>query len=87
MSAQEISCKNLWDSLSDYIDGELSDELCRRIEQHMAGCEHCRVVVDTTNKTILLYHEAAHETQVPDDVRGRLVETLHLEDFLKPRSS
>ena len=86
MSAQEISCKRLWESLSDYIDGELSEELCQRIEQHLAGCEHCRVVVDTTNKTILLYHDSAHEMQVPDDVRGRLVETLHLEDFLKPKS-
>jgi anti-sigma factor (TIGR02949 family) len=87
MSREEINCKNLWESLSDYIDGELSEELCRRIEQHMAGCEHCRVVFDTTNKTILLCHDAAHQTEVPDDVRGRLVETLHLEDFLKPKSA
>jgi anti-sigma factor (TIGR02949 family) len=84
---EEISCKKLWESLSDYIDGELSEELCHRIEQHMAACEHCRVVLDTTNKTILLCHDAAQETEVPDDVRGRLVEILHLEDFLKPKSS
>lgn len=86
MSGEEISCKRLWESLSDYIDGELNEELCLKIEQHMAGCEHCRVVVDTTNKTILLCHDAAQETEVPDDVRVRLVETLHLEDFLKPKS-
>jgi len=86
MSRKEISCENLWGSLSDYIDGELSDELCHRIEQHMAGCEHCRVVFDTTNKTILLCHDAACDTEVPEDVQGRLVETLHLEDFVKPKS-
>lgn len=87
MSQQDINCNNLCDVLSDYIDGELSEELCRRIEEHMAGCEHCRVVFDTTNKTILLCHDAAHETEVPEDVRGRLVETFHLEDFLKPKSA
>ena len=87
MSVEEISCKNLWESVSDYIDGELSEELCQRIEQHMAGCEHCRVVFDTTTKTIRLYRDGAQTTEVPDDVRGRLVETLHLEDFLKPKSS
>jgi anti-sigma factor (TIGR02949 family) len=87
MKSDQFSCKTLWASLSDYIDGELSEELCQRIEQHMAGCEHCRVVVDTTHKTILLYHDTVHETEVPDDVRLRLVETLHLEDFLKPKPS
>jgi len=87
MTCEEISCKKLLGSLSDYIDGELSEELCQKIEQHMAGCEHCRVVVDTTNKTIHLYHDAGQETEIPEDVRGRLVETLHLEDFIKPKSS
>ena len=87
MSRQEIDCNNLCEVLSDYIDGELSDELCCRIEEHMAGCEHCRVVLDTTNRTILLCHDAARETELPEDVRERLVETLHLEDFLKPKST
>lgn len=86
MSAEQISCKSLWETLSDYIDGELSEELCQRIEQHLAGCEHCRVVLDTTHKTILLCHDAVQETELPADVQGRLVETLHLEDFIKPKS-
>ena len=86
MSTEVISCKSLWETVSDYIDGELSEELCARIEQHLAGCEHCRVVLDTTNKTILLCHDTVQETEVPADVHGRLVETLHLEDFIKPKS-
>ena len=87
MSTEEISCKSLWESLSDYIDGELSDELCRKLETHMAGCEHCRVVFDTTTKTIRLYQDNSQATQVPADVHGRLVEILHLEDYLKPKSA
>jgi predicted anti-sigma-YlaC factor YlaD len=86
MSAEELSCQGLWESLSDYIDGELSEELCRKLEQHMAGCEHCRVVFDTTSKTIRLYQDIAVTTEVPDDVHGRLVEVLHLEDYLKPKA-
>ena len=50
-------CEKLLGSLSDYIDGELRDELCLEIEKHIAGCENCRVVVDTMKKTIYLYHE------------------------------
>ena len=87
MSREEMSCKRLWAFLSDYIDGELSEELCHKIEQHMDGCEHCRVVVDTTNKTIHLCHCDADDTEMPADVRGRLFETLHIEDYLKPKSA
>ena len=87
MDREYISCKRLWESLSDYIDGELSEELCQKIEQHLAGCEHCRVVVDTTNKAIYLCHNDAQDTEMPADVRGRLFETLHIEDYLKPKSS
>jgi len=86
MNPEQVSCKKLWESLSDYIDGELSEELCRKLEEHMAGCEHCRVVVDTTNKVIYLCHSDAQETEMPADVRGRLFETLHIEDYLKPKS-
>ncbi len=87
MTYEYVSCKRLWESLSDYIDGELSVELCQKIEQHLAGCEHCRVVVDTTNKTITLCHNEAQDTEMPADVRGRLFETLNIEDYLKPRSA
>ena len=80
------SCKDLLGNLSDYIDGELNDELCRELQRHMAGCENCRVVFDTMTKTLYLYQASSQETEVPGDVRGRLFETLHLDDLLKPKS-
>ena len=33
MTQEYVSCKRLWESLSDYIDGELSEELCQKIER------------------------------------------------------
>jgi anti-sigma factor (TIGR02949 family) len=80
-------CKNLLNSLSDYVDGELADSLCRELEQHLASCPDCRIVVDTTRKTISLYHAAnGQPEQVPDDVRQRLFKCLNLEDYLKTTS-
>lgn len=76
------NCRNLLASLSDYVDGELKDELCAEIEKHMQGCENCRIVVDTLRKTVLLVHENARETQLPDDVRQRLFHRLELDEFL-----
>jgi anti-sigma factor (TIGR02949 family) len=80
------TCKDLLGNLSDYIDGELSADLCQELQRHMEGCENCRVVFDTMTKTLYLYHADAQEMEVPADVRGRLFETLHLDDLLKPKS-
>ena len=76
-------CQTLLGSLSDYIDGELSEELCREIENHMSGCEHCRVVIDTLRKTVSLYHaDAADCADIPSETRAHLFKVLHLEDYL-----
>jgi anti-sigma factor (TIGR02949 family) len=78
------SCDDLLGSLSEYIDGELRAELCRDIEHHLAECEHCRVVVDTTKKTIYLVHASNDpHSSLPDDVRDRLYKSLKLDDYLK----
>jgi len=81
----DLSCKQLLASIGDYVEGGLSPDLCQEIERHMAGCEHCRVVVDTLNKTIILYHASAHEAEVPTDVRGRLFQVLKLDDLLEKK--
>lgn len=79
----ETSCQHLLATIGDYVDGGLSEQLCQELERHIAGCENCRVVVDTLNKTIYLYHAAAQESDVPQDVRGRLFQTLKLDEFAK----
>ena len=77
-------CMHLLGSISDYVDGKLDETLCRELEQHLAECPDCRVVVDTTRKTVYLYHESSAEpAQVPEDVRQRLFKCLNLEDYLK----
>ena len=75
------ACHNLLGGLSAYLDGEAEEALCQEIERHMAGCENCRVVVDTLAKTVHLYRERGH-TPLPDDARKRLYAALDLADFL-----
>lgn len=81
-----LECKDLLGNLSEFIDGELDDEMCAQLKRHMAGCENCRVVYDTTTRTIYLYQQSAQETELPADVRGRLFNTLNLDDLRKPQS-
>ena len=80
-----MNCGAFLEELSDYVDGVLGEALCTEIEIHMAGCDDCRVVVDTLEKTIYLYHETSSTlTEIPTDVRERLFHRLNLEDFIAP---
>ena len=82
------TCKSLLGYLSDYVDGDLSEELCREIENHAAGCQNCRVVVDTLRRTISLYHEfAAGAAEIPGATRERLYKILNLDDFNQPKGT
>lgn len=80
------NCANLLGSLSEYIDGDLSAELCREIEKHLAGCDNCRVVLNTTRRTIDLVHAPVEKPDLPEDVRERLFKRLNLDNYLNPKS-
>jgi anti-sigma factor RsiW len=75
-------CRHLLSSLSEYVDGELSEVLCEELEAHMAHCEDCQIVVNTLQKTVYLYHSSAETPEIPLDVQKRLYERLNLEEFL-----
>jgi len=79
---QHKNCQQLLGSLSEYVDGELSDELCSMLEQHLEGCDDCRIVVDTLQKTVFLYHAASESENIPDDMRERLFKSLNIDEYL-----
>jgi hypothetical protein len=77
-------CDALLGSLSDFVDGTLSEELCDEIDHHIAECQDCNIVVDTLRKTISLYqNSAADACECPGTVRNRLFRTLNLSDFIR----
>ena len=80
------NCEQLLGSLSEYIDGGLTPELCEEIEKHLAGCDDCRVVLNTTKRTIDLVHAPIEKPDLPDDVRERLFKRLNLDDYLDQKS-
>jgi predicted anti-sigma-YlaC factor YlaD len=79
------TCKKYLALLSDYVDDDLQQDMCASLEEHMADCENCMIVVNTLKKTIDLYHTVDEDENptLPDDVRSRLVKRLSLEDLLK----
>lgn len=81
------NCEGLLESLSAYIDGDLPPELCAELEKHLAGCNDCTVVLNTTKRTIDLVHSPLEKPDLPEDVRERLFKRLNLDTYLdtKPR--
>ncbi len=78
---QTPECQKLIGELSNLIDGTISPELCAELEAHLKECKNCRIVLDTTKKTIELYHRDEASVEVPEVMREKLWKRLDLGDF------
>ena len=78
-----MTCDELIHYLSDYIDNNLDSELSAAAQEHLATCENCRVVLNSTQKMILLYREQEQAQVIPAERQQRLYDTL-LDIFLQP---
>jgi len=77
------NCDSLLQSLSELLDGTLSDEMCDEIKRHLEGCDNCRAVFNTTRRTIdLVRMPSESPADLPGDMRERLFKRLDLEGFL-----
>ena len=66
-----MTCKQFLALLDDLIDGCIPAETRADLEQHLGKCENCRVIFDTTRKTIQIYR--SHEIyELPPGLRDRL---------------
>ena len=78
-----MNCRGIILELSEYLNGDLDQVTLSDIELHLARCEDCRLVVDTTRKTIDIFCKA-EPVPLPDDVRQRLHDALFLRLGRKP---
>jgi len=78
-----MKCEQLLQYLSDYIDQNLDEELTAEAQEHLATCQNCRVVLDSTQQTIFLFREQGKRT-IPAKSRTRLFDQLQ-DAFLKSK--
>jgi predicted anti-sigma-YlaC factor YlaD len=50
-----VNCQHLLGALNDYLDGDTRSALCQTLQEHLADCGSCRVVIDNIRQTITLY--------------------------------
>lgn len=66
-----MTCTEFLAQLDDLLDNEASAPLRADLEEHLRGCEHCVVTLNTTRKTIEIYR--THEIyELPSELRERL---------------
>ena len=70
-----MKCSDIIRELSSYLNGETDATLMADLERHLGNCDDCRLVVDTTRKTIHLFCNS-QPAPLPENVRGRLHKAL-----------
>jgi RNA polymerase sigma-70 factor (ECF subfamily) len=59
---RRASCKALFAQLSDYLDERLDDSVCEKLEQHLDGCEPCKIFLASLESTIEQLRRAPPES-------------------------
>ncbi len=69
------NCEQVLAELASYLDDEIVAELRRELELHLAECKMCRVIYDSTRKTINVVTESG-SFELPTDVSERLTRKI-----------
>ena len=74
-------CLKCFQRISEYLDGELADDVCHEIDEHLRQCPECRGYVDSLKKTIQLCKGMATEEMpigIHDRIRSKIRELLQM---------
>ena len=80
-----MKCEDLLHYLSDYIDQDLDEELTAEAQAHLATCQNCSVVLDTTQRTISLFRAHSKQT-IPAERKRPLFDKLQQAFLQTPES-
>lgn len=70
-----MTCTEFIAQLDDLLDERVPTTLRADLEEHLRGCEHCVITMNTTRKTIEIYR--SHELyELPNELRDRLQKAI-----------
>jgi len=68
----DLSCQELVELVTEYLEGTLSAQERTRFEDHLAICAGCRNYLDQMRRTIQMVGALTEEV-IPDDAKERLL--------------
>jgi anti-sigma factor RsiW len=72
MSAQGLTCHEVVELITDYLEDALPDDDRRRVEEHLAACDGCTHYLEQMRETIRLTGMLTEE-QVPEEQKRKLL--------------
>jgi predicted anti-sigma-YlaC factor YlaD len=72
MSVDELTCKELVEVVTDYLEGRLPPAERVRFEEHVAFCSWCRTYLDQMRETVRLTGTLAEDDLSPEARDGLL---------------
>ena len=75
MSEPALTCHEIVDIVTDYLEGALTPDVEERVEAHLALCDGCARYLDQMRETIRLTGMLT-EDQIPDEQKRELLEAF-----------
>ena len=76
-------CEKYFMQISKYIDNDLSENLCKEVEDHLTKCENCNALYESIIKTIGLYRVMDEEIFVSDHSKQKIADCINCNDQIK----
>jgi anti-sigma factor RsiW len=70
--AEQLSCQELVELVTDYLEGALSEEDAARFESHIGRCDGCNVYLEQMRQTIVMTGRLSEDALTPDAERALL---------------
>jgi len=74
-TATEITCMELIEAITDYLEGTMQEAERRRFEAHLEGCPDCVNYLEQMRQTVAALGELSDE-RIGPDAREALLETF-----------
>ena len=68
-----MTCKEIFASLSEYLDGELDASLCEELEGHLGECPPCVRFLDSLRSTVA-HLQSEPSAEMPEGLREAVCE-------------
>jgi mycothiol system anti-sigma-R factor len=69
----EVPCSEVLDRVYSYLDGEIDDEACLQIRQHLDECGPCLREFGLEEVVIRLVHKSCGQEAVPGELRTKVM--------------
>ena len=64
--AEQLSCQELVELVTDYLEDALSEEETARFEAHIGGCDGCNVYLEQMRQTIAMVGSLSADALTPE---------------------